>query len=187
GIGIVVVAEVGLLDLDVAELHLVEQVAGELAAGARKVRAIGGVGIDHAPHPQLRQHREADHQGQDNDQCSHEALRFSLSPPAGRGPGNSYFHTSLAMSTIMASLAHCCSSVSTLPSSVEAKPHCGDRQSWSRGAYLAASSRRRLMSSFLSSVPLLEVTRPTTTRFLPLGRKRSGSSPPARSVSYSRK
>src|SRR5579863_7120443 len=38
-------------------------------------------------------------------------------------------HTSLAISTIMRSLAHCSSSARTLPSSVEAKPHCGDRQS----------------------------------------------------------
>ena len=41
-----------------------------------------------------------------------------------------YFpHTSSANSTIMRSLAHCSSSASTLPSSVDAKPHCGDRQS----------------------------------------------------------
>ena len=38
-------------------------------------------------------------------------------------------HTSSAISTIMRSFAHCSSSDSTLPSSVEAKPHCGDRQS----------------------------------------------------------
>ncbi len=38
-------------------------------------------------------------------------------------------HTSLAMSTIKASFAHCSSSASTLPSSVEAKPHCGDSAS----------------------------------------------------------
>ena len=37
--------------------------------------------------------------------------------------------TSLATSRMRASLAHCSSSASTLPSSVEAKPHCGDRQS----------------------------------------------------------
>ena len=37
--------------------------------------------------------------------------------------------TSREMSTIMASLAHCSSSASTLPSSVEAKPHWGERQS----------------------------------------------------------
>ena len=37
-------------------------------------------------------------------------------------------HTSSASSTTMRSLAHCSSSASTLPSSVEAKPHCGDRQ-----------------------------------------------------------
>jgi rare lipoprotein A len=36
---------------------------------------------------------------------------------------------SSAISTIMPSLAHCSSSASRLPSSVEAKPHCGDRQS----------------------------------------------------------
>src|SRR5579883_3039234 len=38
-------------------------------------------------------------------------------------------HTSPANSTIMRSFAHCSSSASTLPSSVEAKPHCGDRHS----------------------------------------------------------
>ena len=38
-------------------------------------------------------------------------------------------HTSSAISTIMRSFAHCSSSDRTLPSSVEAKPHCGDRQS----------------------------------------------------------
>ena len=38
-------------------------------------------------------------------------------------------HTSSAISTIMRSFAHCSSSASTLPSSVEAKPHCGDSAS----------------------------------------------------------
>ena len=37
--------------------------------------------------------------------------------------------TSCERSTIILSLAHCSSSASTLPSSVEAKPHCGERQS----------------------------------------------------------
>ena len=46
---------------------------------------------------------------------------------------------------------------------------------------------RRLMSSFFSSSPNFEVMTPTTTTLLPLGRKRSGSKPPARSESYSRK
>ena len=54
-------------------------------------------------------------------------------------------------------------------------------------AYLVASSMRRLTSSFFSSLPDLVVTRPSTTILLPLGRKRSGSKPPARAVSYSRK
>ena len=62
-------------------------------------------------------------------------------------------HTSSASSTISRSFAHCSSSVRTLPSSVEAKPHCGERQNWSRSANLAASSMRRLTSSFFSSVP----------------------------------
>ena len=37
--------------------------------------------------------------------------------------------TSRAVSTIRLSLANCSSMVSRLPSAVEAKPHCGDRQS----------------------------------------------------------
>src|SRR4029079_13441153 len=95
-------------------------------------------------------------------------------------------HTSSAISTIMRSLAHCSSSASTLPSSLDAKPHCGDRQSWSMGTNFAASSMRRLISSLDSSVPVFEVTRPSTT-CLPLGTKRKGSKPPARSLSYSMK
>jgi hypothetical protein len=45
---------------------------------------------------------------------------------------------------------------------------------------------RRLSASFDSITPLFEVTRPSTT-ILPLGTKRSGSNPPARSLSYSMK
>ena len=37
-------------------------------------------------------------------------------------------HTSFESSTIIRNFAHCSSSASTLPSSVEAKPHCGERQ-----------------------------------------------------------
>ena len=36
-------------------------------------------------------------------------------------------HTSSAISRTRATLAHCCSSVSLLPTSQLAKPHCGDR------------------------------------------------------------
>src|SRR5215831_9299408 len=63
---------------------------------------------------------------------------------------------------------------------------CGLSASCSSGACLLASSMRRLSSSFDSSLPLLVVTRPRTAT-LPLGRKRSGSKPPARALSYSRK
>src|SRR5262245_10845333 len=96
-------------------------------------------------------------------------------------------HTWPATSMIIRSFAHCSSSARILPSSVEAKPHCGERQNCSIGANFPASSMRRLMSSLFSSVPLLDVTRPSTTTLLPLGKNRSGSNPPARSVSYSRK
>src|SRR5262249_58445282 len=101
--------------------------------------------------------------------------------------GSAQPHTSRAVSTIIASFAHCSSSARILPSSVEAKPHCGLSASCSMSTYLVASSMRRLIASFDSSSPLLEVTRPSTTVLLPFGRKRSGSNPPARSVSYSRK
>src|SRR4029077_12953078 len=87
-------------------------------------------------------------------------------------------HISYDTSTIIRSLAHCSSSASTLPSSVEAKPHCGDNANWSSATYLVASSIRRLMASLLSSLPLFEVTRPSTTiGLLPFGTKRSGSKP----------
>src|SRR5262245_22251148 len=102
------------------------------------------------------------------------------------GVNQAHPHTSSATSTTRRSLAHCSSSERILPSSVEAKPHCGERQSWSSAMNFAASSMRRLSSSLLSSAPLLEVTRPSTT-ILPLGTKRSGSKPPARALSYSMK
>src|SRR3954454_13214419 len=94
--------------------------------------------------------------------------------------------TSSAVSTTSRSLAFSCSTVSSLPSTVEENPHCGERQSCSRGTYFAASSIRRFRSSLSSSSPDLVVTRPSTT-CLPSGTKRSGSQPPDRSPSYSRK
>ena len=50
--------------------------------------------------------------------------------------------TSAATVTTWRSLAHCCSSVITLPWIVDENPHCGLRQSWSSDTYLAASSIR---------------------------------------------
>jgi hypothetical protein len=94
--------------------------------------------------------------------------------------------TSDATSTMRASLAFCSSTVRALPSTVEEKPHWGDRQSWSSGTYLAASSMRRLSASASSNTPLLVVTSPSTT-CLPGGTKRSGSKPPERSSSNSQK
>src|SRR6185503_4394263 len=57
-------------------------------------------------------------------------------------------HTSSATSTIRRSFAHCSSAAITLPSSVEAKPHCGDSANWSSGTNFAASSMRRRSASF---------------------------------------
>ena len=108
------------------------------------------------------------------------SIRNGSKPPARRP------QISSASSTIIRSLAHCSSSARILPSSVEAKPHCGDRHSCSSGTYFAASSIRRLRSSLDSSRPDFDVTRPSTI-VLSLGTKRSGSKPPARSLSYSMK
>ncbi len=69
GLGIVVIAEIGLLDLDVGELHLIEDVARELAAGAGKIRALAGMPDDDLLHPQLRQHREGEDERQDDNDC----------------------------------------------------------------------------------------------------------------------
>src|SRR5262249_29065512 len=95
-------------------------------------------------------------------------------------------HTSRAVSTTRRSLASSPSSSMALPPMPLENPHCGLSASCSSGACLLASSMRRLSSSFDSSLPLLVVTRPRTAT-LPLGRKRSGSKPPARALSYSRK
>ena len=47
---------------------------------------------------------------------------------------DAYPQTSCATSTTRRSFAHCSSSVRAFPSSVEANPHWGERQSWSSGA-----------------------------------------------------
>src|SRR5690606_2900051 len=106
----------------------------------------------------------------------HPALRRGQTPP----------QTSRAVSTTSASFARCASTWIRLPWTVDEKPHCGDRQSWSSGAYCAASSMRRFRSSLLSSSPSLVVTRPSTTNLF-FGRKRSGLKSPERASSYSRK
>src|SRR6185369_17934708 len=95
-------------------------------------------------------------------------------------------HTRAAVSTTSSSLAHCWSSVSTLPPATLAKPHWVERASWSRGRTREASSMRRTRFSWSSSSALLEETRPRTA-VLPLGTNRSGWKSPARSLSYSRK
>src|SRR5262249_50936853 len=109
---------------------------------------------------------------------------------AGSGEGQrgreGHPQTSAAVSTMRRSLATSSSKGRAVPSTVEEKPHWGERQIWSRGTYWAASSMRRLRVSLDSSSPRLVVTRPRTT-ILPGGTKRSGAKPPERGSSYSRK
>src|SRR5215510_10250161 len=93
-------------------------------------------------------------------------------------------HTLLAVSTTNLSLRHCSSSVSRLPSIVEAKPHWGLRARFSSGTYLLASSMRLLSWSCDSSSGSLLLMSPSTT-VLSRGTKRKGSNVPARSDSYS--
>ena len=84
-----------------------------------------------------------------------------------------------ATSTISRSFAHCSSAVSALPSTVEEKPHCGDRHSCSSGTYFAASSMRRLSVSASSSSPGLGGDEPEhhllAGRHEPQGRERRRS------------
>src|SRR4029079_8480405 len=95
--------------------------------------------------------------------------------------------TSCATSTIRESLRCCISGVTPMCSlALVENPHCGDRASWSSSMKRFASSIRRLSSSTLSSSFTLEATRPSTT-VLPFGTTASGSKPPARALSYSRK
>src|SRR6185369_1161511 len=77
--------------------------------------------------------------------------------------------TSSAVSITRRSFVRWASTAMLLPWTVLENPHCGLSASWSRGAYFAASSMRRLRSSFFSSASSLVVTRPSTTT-LPLDR-----------------
>src|SRR6266545_1512074 len=108
-------------------------------------------------------------------------IRDTVTPPSQALP-----HTSSATCTTSSSFLRWSSAVMRLPKCVLANPHCGERHRFSSGTNFAAASMRRLSSSLDSSSGFLVLTRPSTT-FFPFGTKRSGSKPPARSVSYSRK
>ena len=73
-----------------------------------------------------------------------------------------------------------------LPAIVEAKPHCGLRASRSSGISRAASWMRPRSSSTDSTFGFFVVTSPRTT-IRSSGTARSGSKPPERSSSYSRR
>src|SRR5699024_2039169 len=103
-------------------------------------------------------------------------------------PEDEYYYdpkTSSATSLISSSFSHCSLSVRSLPSSVDANPHCGLRHNLSLSIYLAASSMRPFISSLSSSSGNLEENNPSTTTLSPLTFD-SDSKPPARSVSNSR-
>ena len=97
----------------------------------------------------------------------------------------SYPHTSSVISLTRLSFAHCSSSVSLLPISHEANPHCGLRLSRSRGMYFSASRMRAIMVDLSSSMGDFVVMSPSTTRLLS-DTYFSGSKEPERSSSYSR-
>ena len=56
---VVMIAFVRGLDLDVAELGLVEQMAGEFAAGARQIRPLNAVPLQNVLDPQARAEHQA--------------------------------------------------------------------------------------------------------------------------------
>ena len=97
-----------------------------------------------------------------------------------------YPQTFSAISLTSFNFAHCSSSVSLLPISQEAKPHCGLKQSLSREIYLAASYILLITSFLSSSLGDLVVIKPKTT-FLSADTFASGSNEPERSSSYSRR
>src|SRR5579871_272960 len=101
--------------------------------------------------------------------CAAQEATDMVGTEGRRSAEHGHPHTSRATSTTKRSFAHCSSSLSTLPSSVEANPHCGDSASCSSATYFVASSMRRLMSSLFSSAASLDDTRPSTTIFLPFG------------------
>jgi len=72
-----------------------------------------------------------------------------------------------------------------LPKCVLAKPHCGEKAQFSRGTNFAAASMRRFSLSFDSASASCADEAQRDLLFF--GTKRSGSKPPARSVSYSEK
>ena len=96
-----------------------------------------------------------------------------------------YPQTSFDISLTKSTFAHCSASVSLLPISHDAKPHCGLRLKRSRGMYLAASCMRAITVSLSSNTGDFVVTKPNTT-FLPSATYFKGSKLPERSSSYSR-
>ena len=93
-------------------------------------------------------------------------------------------HTARAVSATTRSLRAWSSGPMRLPSSVDAKPHCGLSASRASGTCFAASSIRRVSSSTDSTRGFFVVTSPSTTS-RSSGTARSGSKPPERSSSYS--
>src|SRR5262245_21211724 len=70
--------------------------------------------------------------------------------------------TRRATCTTRSSLAACCSGVSGLPASPEAKPHCGLSASRSSGMYCVASRIRASTAPASSSAPCFVVSSPST-------------------------
>src|SRR5205809_3682369 len=111
--------------------------------------------------------------------CGLRAFRF---------PQRAVPHTSIATSTTRSNFRRCTSSEIGFPRNVLAKPHWGLRHRFSSGTIFAAASMRRFSASFDSSSGTFVLSSPSTILLREcLGKKRSGSKPPERSSSYSRK
>ena len=103
-------------------LDLVDHVVRRPGIGAGAVEARADIADDDAGallrHQQRNAAPDAASRAGDDGDFTGDDVRHRLVP-----------QTSRATSPIMRSFAHSSSSASVLPSSVEAKPHCGDRQS----------------------------------------------------------
>jgi hypothetical protein len=83
---VVVVAQVGHLDLDPGQATLVQQVARQLAAGAGKIRSVVAVPGQHGARPEggTEDHGE---DGDADDYVTHGREYSRLPPTKGKGPG----------------------------------------------------------------------------------------------------
>jgi hypothetical protein len=82
----IMVTAFGLLDLDLRELHAVEQMAGEFGAGPRNFGTVGGVTAHHAHDPELRRHHQRQQEEGGRDCKNHESHGYVVDQPCFAEP-----------------------------------------------------------------------------------------------------